>query len=96
VAIARLRGYDGQIAAATWRGRHDLNAVYGDYLLPLITAPYLAQGQELVCLVYTGRAAGFDPARLLHQVASVTWHADGDVVVVWTDGREDRVEKIEG
>ena len=94
VAIARLRGYDHQHQAAAWRGRHDLNAVYGDYLLPRIAVEQLHDGHELICLVYTGHAAGFDPTRLPQQVVSAAWQADGTFDVVWIDGHVDVVPPL--
>jgi hypothetical protein len=85
VAIARLRGYNGQRRAAAWRGRADLNSVYGRYVLPLLTASDLQPEHELVCLVYIGAAQG-DPAGLTSQVAQAAWLADGSFRLCWADG----------
>ncbi len=49
VAIAQQRGYDGQRRAAAWRGRADINSVYGQYVLPLITVAQLEPTHDLIC-----------------------------------------------
>ena len=85
VAIVRLRGYDGQRRAATWHGRHDLNSVYGRYLLPLLTVERLAPAHELICLIHVGRAE-IDPGALREEVVEAGWLEDGSFSVAWRDG----------
>jgi hypothetical protein len=85
VAIARLRGYDGQRRAASWQGRHDLNSVYGHYVLPWLTVSRLEPAHELICLVYIGRAE-VDMAALKACVAEAAYLADGSFRLVWEGG----------
>ena len=84
VVIARLRGYDGQRRAAAWQGRHDINSVFGHYLLPLLTVDHLEAMHELVCLVHIG--ADIDPKTLASRVAEATWLPDGSFRLSWSDG----------
>lgn len=85
VAIARLRGYDGQRRAAAWRGRADINSVYGQYVLPLLTVTQLEPTHELICLVHIGAALD-DPTALVRQIAEAEWREDGMLHVRWSDG----------
>lgn len=85
VAIVRLLGYTGQRPAAAWRGRADLNSVFPEHALPLLTVDQLEPAHDLVCLVHTGAALG-DPAALARLVREVTWDADGALHVTWSDG----------
>jgi hypothetical protein len=87
VGILRLRGYDGQHRAAAWQGRHDLNSVYGHYLLPWLTVSRLATEHELVCLVFIGRA-GVDPAELAASVLTAEWRADGSFLFAGRGGKQ--------
>ena len=85
VAIARVRGYDGQRRAATWLGRDGLNSVHGRYALPLLTVARLDPVHELICLVHIG-GADRDPATLRAEVAAADWGEDGTFTLVWGDG----------
>ncbi len=85
VAIARLRGYDGQRRAAAWRGRDGINSVYGQYLMPLLAVDRLESRHDLICLVHLG-AADFDITELTSVVADAGWSEDGAFSVTWRDG----------
>lgn len=85
VAIARLRGYNGQRRAAVWRGQAGVNSVYGQYVLPLLTVERLAPVHELICLVQIGDG-NFDASRLRELVAEAGWGPDGAFAVRWSDG----------
>ena len=85
VAIARLAGYDGQRRAAAWKGRDDLNSVFGHYVLPALTVDRLQPVHELVCLVHIG-GSGVDPSTLVGQVADASWLEDGSFRLTWSDG----------
>lgn len=85
VAIVRLRGYSGQLAAGAWRGRPDLNSVYPEHLLPLLLMERLNPAHELVCLVHTGRPLA-EPAALGSMLREVRWEKGGALHVVWKDG----------
>jgi hypothetical protein len=93
VGIVRLRGYDGQRRAAAWRGRADLNSVYGRSVLPLLSVSRLDPVHELVCLVHTGAAID-DPGALVGQVASADWRPNGSFHVNWADGMEVEVPPV--
>ncbi len=85
VAIVRLRGYDGQRPAAAWRGRDDLNSVYGRYVLPLLTVQRLVPPHELVCLIRIG-GPDVDAEDLKANVAEAGWLEDGTFRLTWSDG----------
>jgi hypothetical protein len=93
VWICRLRGYDGQLRAASWRGRADLNSVYGQSILPLLSVSQLEPAHDLICLVHTGAALA-DPAMLANQVDEADWLADGSFRVRWAGGEEVVVPRI--
>ena len=85
VAIARLRGYDGQRHAAAWRGRADINSVYGQYVLPLVTVTQLELTHDLICVVHTGTALE-DPAAIARQVTQAEWRDDGTFFAQFVEG----------
>jgi hypothetical protein len=93
VWLARLRGYDDQRRAASWRNCADLNSVYGQSILPLLSVSRLAPTHELICLVYTGAALA-DPAALVSHLDTADWHADGGFWVRWADGQEIEVPVV--
>lgn len=76
VGIMRLIGYDGQQPATHWKGRHDLNSVYGDYVLPLLTVSKLEPKHDLICLVSVGKHdIKFD--ELAASITKADWLEDG-------------------
>ncbi|NWG21524.1 MAG: DUF2264 domain-containing protein [Chloroflexi bacterium] len=87
VGIARLRGYDGQQRAAAWRGRADLNSIYGDYVLPLLTVSQLEPAHELVCLAYAG-APPANGTMLLQAPEAYGWRSDGAFFARWSGEAE--------
>ncbi|HEU5098760.1 MAG TPA: DUF2264 domain-containing protein, partial [Roseiflexaceae bacterium] len=93
VAIAGLRGYDGQRRAAAWRGRSDLNSVYGRSILPLLSVSRLEPAHELICLVHTGAALD-DPGALARHMQAADWRANGSFHVIWADGVEVEVPPV--
>jgi hypothetical protein len=84
VAIARLHGYDGQRRAAAWQGQANLNSVYGQYILPLLTVARLEPVHDLLCIVHIG--ATTDPAVLTNVIADAAWQPDGAFRLTWRDG----------
>ncbi len=95
VGILRLSGYDGQQRANTWQGRHDLNSVYGDYVLPLLTVSQLQPQHDLVCLVYVG-PPDVDLSQLAASIRGVDWLADGSFKLELTDPTQVVVPALEG
>lgn len=93
VGLMRLQGYDVQFRAAAWRGRHDLNSVFPDYVLPLIGVRRLEPIHTLACLVYTGLPLS-EIATLNGMISEVSWDDDSSVRVVWADGRVDVVAPL--
>ncbi len=93
VAIYALRGYDGQRQAEAWAGRADLNSVYAEHVLPLLTVSSLEPVHELVCLVYSG-APMAEPTVLLGLIREIAWEQDGTLRAVWSDGRVDHVPAL--
>jgi hypothetical protein len=87
VAALGVAGYSGSLRAAAWRGRADLNAVYGEHLLPLLVADALGARHELICLIYSGPAR-VDLAALAQSLASAAWQPDGSFALRWADGGE--------
>jgi hypothetical protein len=86
VAIMRIAGYDGQRRAITWRGRPDLNSVFGEHILPLLSVSQLPPNHDLACLVYTGATRLASDAFTEH-IPSITWAVDGTLHVAWPDNR---------
>lgn len=93
VAICALRGYDGQRQAEAWAGRADLNSVYAEHVLPVLSVSQLEQQHELVCLVYSG-APLHEPGALLRLISEIAWEADGTLYVSWRDGHIQRVPAL--
>lgn len=87
VGIVRLRGYDHQHRATSWRGRYELNSVYGRYVFPWLEASRLKPEHDLICLVYTGLSE-VDMNHLKAQVAEFDWLPNGTFRLVWQDGRQ--------
>lgn len=86
VAIVPLRGYDGLRPAVDWRGRDDLNSVYGHFVMPLLVVEALAGPvHDLLCLVHIG-GADVDAAALAASVRAADWLPDGTFRVTWDDG----------
>lgn len=86
VGIAGLRGYDGQQPATNWQGRHDLNSVYPDYILPLLTVSALQPVHTLICVGYTGGAVAEAVDQMTGLVEEANWESDGTFHLTWRDG----------
>lgn len=85
VGIMRFKGYDGQKRASHWQGRHDLNSVYDDYVLPLLTVTKIKQQHELICLVSVGKH-DLDFERLAKSITSADWLNDNSFRLELSDG----------
>lgn len=85
VGIMRLKGYDGQQRARAWQGRHDLNSVYGHYVLPLLTVSKLEPSHDLICLVYVGKS-NMDFETVATSIKEATWLEDGTFRLELTNG----------
>jgi hypothetical protein len=86
VAIMRVAGYDGQRRAMAWRGRSDLNSVFGEHILPLLSVNQLQPIHDLACLVYTGSTRLATDA-FTKFIPIITWADDGTLHVAWPDNR---------
>ncbi|MCA9838777.1 MAG: DUF2264 domain-containing protein [Trueperaceae bacterium] len=83
VSILGFRGYDGQKRASSWQGRNDLNSVYANYILPIMTVSQLEPEHELICLV--GFMGGAELARVARTIAKAEWLEDGTFVLEFKD-----------
>lgn len=93
VAIARLRGYDGQERAAAWQGNATVNSVYGAYVLPLLRVDHMEPVHELICVVHTGAPLAA-PGELIGQLVEAGWREDGTFVAAWVDGTRHEVPPL--
>jgi hypothetical protein len=50
-SIYNIRGYD---KATLWEGAPNINSIYPYYVLPVLTASSISDGQALICLVHSG------------------------------------------
>jgi hypothetical protein len=83
VAIRRIRGYSSQQRAAAWRGRHDVHAIYGDYVVPLLHIDRAAPAHQAICVVYTGPLAGWDAAVFAAMQPAIACSAEGAMTIDW-------------
>ncbi|MBU6333279.1 MAG: DUF2264 domain-containing protein [Chloroflexi bacterium] len=83
VAIRRIRGYSSQQRAAAWRGRHDVHAIYGDYVVPLLHIDRAAPAHQAICVVYTGPLAGWDAAVCAAMQPAIACSAEGAMTIDW-------------
>lgn len=93
VAIRRLFGYDGQRRAMAWCGRTDLNSVYGEYVLPLLSVTQLKPIHDLACLIYTG-SISIEPATFTHLIPVITWADTGALHLAWPDSSTDTIPPL--
>lgn len=75
--IHNIHGYE---KATLWQGSPNINSVYPYYVLPVLTLDDVANGQELLCLVHSGKAiTQFD----IPDTIRGTWHDDGSFHLVY-------------
>jgi hypothetical protein len=82
VAIEAIAGYDAAEHPAAWRGAHDLNSVYGRYVLPALRVDRVPNEHVLTSLVTIGDVADRD-ATGESEVPHVTWNADDSIQIDW-------------
>jgi len=95
VGIMRLKGYDGQKQAAHWQGRHDLNSVYGDYVLPLLTVSRLEAQHDLICIVSVGKHS-IDFQSVAASIVSADWLEDDSFKLELSNGTIISVPSFKG
>ena len=78
--IFNVRGY---AQAKIWQEAPGINSVYPYYVLPVLTATGLEEGQTLLCLVHNGHSLK-DTAPLLTEIDG-QWLDDDSFELVWAD-----------